>query len=232
MLPPLINKLRKKPETKKNLQVTRQSLYWKSCSKSVVWAIAKALRVRYETVRKNLNNYKNSNEKHELQKRQFHLLIDDVKSNINVSYDTFNKLRKKSKTKQSLRTPCQRLYYSSCCRSVGWAIWYLTSPSLQISFGGSTNWSPYPYDSANSTYNHQNSQRYRHKDSDLRTHQQSNHWRAYQLLNISLSCQRKLSWLTALNKIARFVWSPFLIVTWKQKLSRPITFLFPTKGVL
>ncbi len=149
-----------------------------------------------------------------------------------MSYDTLNKLRKKSKTKQSLRTSYQRLYYSSCCRSVGWAIWYLTSPSLQVFTGSPTNRAARIYPRANHTHDHQSPKRYCPKDSNLRTHQQSNHWRAYQLLGIGLHCQQRLSWLSAFNKIARFVWSPFLIVTWKQKLSRPIPFLFQIRLVL
>ena len=146
-----------------------------------------------------------------------------------ASNDTFNKPRKKSKTEQSLRASCRWLPHKSCCRNVGGAIFYLPSSSLQIFTGSSTDRVSRAYCRIKHTYDHQNSQRCCSGAPDLRTRQQFDHRRDYKLCRISLPFQRRLSWLIVPNKIVRFVWNLFLIVTWEQDLSRAIMFLFLIK---
>ncbi len=167
--------------------------------------------------------------KSSLKKSQSHLLTNVTKRNMFVSNDTFNKPRKKSKIEQSLRASCRWSLHKSCCRNAGGAIFYLPSSSLQIFTRSSAGWVSRAYRRINHTYDHQNSQRCCSAAPDLCTGQQFDHRRDYKLCRINLPFQRRLSWLISPNKIARFVWSLFLIVTWEQDLSRPIMFLFLIK---
>ena len=141
-----------------------------------------------------------------------------------MSNDTFNTLRKKSQTKQSLRTPLQWICSESCCGGVGWAIWHITSPSLQISTGNSTDQTPCSYRRINHTDDDQNPQGYCHKASNLRTRQQYDDWRNCKLCCLSSPCQRRLSWLIVPGKITNFAWSTFkhifLIFLWKFSLKK------------
>ena len=173
----------------------------------------------------NLRYKLRDNHESNLKKIQFQLLILDIKSNIFMSNDTFNKLRKKSKTKQGLRTHFQRLYSQSCSKGSGWAIWHLTSPGLQIFAGRSTNWTPCAYFRFDHTNDNKNSQKYCYKAPNLRTQRQSDDWRNCKLRCLSLPCQRGLSWLIVPGKIMKFAWNTFLIVTWKQNLGRAMILL-------
>lgn len=179
---------------------------------------------QHETVSKAI--FLVSPRKYCLKKSQFQILIYDLKSNIYMSYDAFNKLRKESKAKYSLESACQWLYCNWCCRGISRAICYLPSPSLQISSGGSADWIPRTYYRTNYTDDNQNSQGCLPETSGLCARQQSNDWGGHKSCHISLSCQRRLSWLIAPDKIMRFVWNTFLIVTWKKNSSKATILLF------
>jgi hypothetical protein len=222
-----LTELRKRLKTKKNLQGVFQRPCYEQCCE-ISFIIFQELKAHYEAAQ----DYFDGNKKCSSKKSQFHLLTYVIKRNTFASNDTFNKLRKKSKTKQSLRSACQWLYYTSCCRRVGWAIWHISSPSFPISLGSSTGWEPCTYCRANYTYDHQNSPRHRSEDSYLCSYTQSDYRRPYNSFSISLPCKRGLSWLRVSSKIVRFFWNHILIVTWKKNLSKPMRLLFQSKVAL
>jgi len=222
-----LTELRKRSKTKKNLQGVCQRPCYEQCCE-IAFIIFQELKAQYEAAQDHFDDNKKCSSK----KSQFQLLTYAIKRNIFVSNDTFNKLRKKSKTKQSLRAACQWLYYTSCCRRVSWEIWHISSPSFPISPESSTGWEPCTYCGANYTYDHQNPPRYRSEDPYLRSHTQSDYWRPYNSFSISLPCEREISWLMGSSKIVRFFWNRILIVTWKKNLSKPMRLLFQSKIVL
>ena len=170
--------------------------------------------------------------KHNPRGIQFEVLTGDVKSNMHVTYNAFNKLRKKSKTKHSHGSPFQWLYYNWCCRGIGQTIWHLSSASLQISSRGSTGRISFAYCGTNHADDDQNFQRCRPETSSLCPHQQFNNWGGHKSCRVSLLCRRRLSWLIVPDKIMRFVWNTFLIVTWKKNLNKATILLSPIRDVL
>jgi hypothetical protein len=143
-----------------------------------------------------------------------------------MSYDTLNQYPKESKTEPSLRTTFCWLFHKSCCNGIGWAVWHLYSPSIQISARSSTNCAPYTCCRTNHPYDNQNSQKCSLKASDLCANKRSDYWRNCWACSVNLFERKRISWLILSRKIVRFIWSMLLIVYWKQNLSRPIIFLF------
>jgi len=133
---------------------------------------------------------------------EFQRLSNVVKNNMFASNSTFNKTRKQPKTEQSLRAACRWSSHKSRRRNVGWTIFYLTLPSLQIPTGSLTDRATHTYCRINHTYDYQNSQRCCLEASDLRTHK---------IYNGHFLHQEKISYIIIIYKMISFYLSIFLV---------------------